>query len=121
MPYTTLSHAIHCYRSGWPGKTPYREGLGDEGSRLVLKSAINANLSKDLTRIVNHLKLVQAAIRRCSVPRGKLSQTVDEVNSILVVCKGLWSQFIYCHLCAAFSIFNRRCTNISKEIITLLN
>lgn len=64
--------------------------MGDEGSRVVLKSAINANLFKDLTRIVNHLKLVQAAIRRCSVPRGKLSQTVDEVNSILdVLCTGL--------------------------------
>lgn len=59
--------------------------MGDEGSRVVLKSAINANLFKDLTRIVNHLKLVQAAIRRCSVPRGKLSQTVDEVNSIIDV------------------------------------
>ena len=100
MPYTTLSHAIHCCRSGWPGKTPYREGMGDEGSRVVLKSAINANLFKDLTRIVNHLKLVQAAIRRCSVPRGKLSQTVDEVNSIIdVLCTGLWSQFtIYVQL-----------------------
>lgn len=74
--------------------------MGDEGSRVVLKSAINANLFKDLTRIVNHLKLVQAAIRRCSVPRGKLSQTVDEVNSIIdVLCTGLWSQFtIYVQL-----------------------
>ena len=74
--------------------------MGDEGSRVVLKSAINANLFKDLTRIVNHLRLVQAAIRRCSVPRGKLSQTVDEVNSIIdVLCTGLWSQFtIYVQL-----------------------
>lgn len=74
--------------------------MGDEGSRVVLKSAINANLFKDLTRIVNHLKLVQAAIRRCSVPRGTLSQTVDEVNSIIdVLCTGLWSQFtIYVQL-----------------------
>ena len=47
--------------------------MGDEGSRVVLKSAINANLFKDLTRIVNHLKLVQAVIRMQCTQREAFS------------------------------------------------